>query len=85
MPHPAYLSAFLAATTTTAVVWLVVGLVTTVALLAMVIALVRHVLILGRAAGRLSDEVTPILEDIDRQSPAQRPSGSRRPGRSARP
>lgn len=76
---------FLAATTTTAVVWLVMGLVTTVALLAMMIALVRHVLILGRAVGRLSDEVTPIVEEINRRSPAGRSSRGQRSTRSAGP
>lgn len=67
--------------TTTAVVWLTIGLVTTVALVAMVIALVRHVLLLGRTVMRFSDEAGPILGEIERQDPARRASsGGRRGG-----
>ena len=58
-------SAILAASTT-AVVWLTVGLVTTVAMIAMLVALIRHVLLIGRAAGRLQDEIAPIMAEIDR-------------------
>lgn len=68
------------AATTTAVVWLTIGLVTTVALLAMVIALVRHVLLLGRTVMRFSDEAGPILEEINRQEPGSNvPPGGHRP------
>lgn len=42
------------------VVWLVVGLVTTVALLVMLGFLVRHVILLGRTAGRMQEELQPI-------------------------
>jgi len=62
---PPMASALLAASTT-AVVWLTVGLVTTVAMIAMLVALIRHVLLIGRAAGRLQDEIAPLRADIDR-------------------
>jgi hypothetical protein len=47
-----------------AIVWLIVGLVTTAALLALLVALIRHVIVLGRALGRFQREVSPIAEDI---------------------
>jgi Na+-translocating ferredoxin:NAD+ oxidoreductase RNF subunit RnfB len=50
--------------TTTALVWLVIGLLTIVAVLALLIALIRHLMVLGRAARRFQEEVTPIAEDI---------------------
>ncbi len=66
--------------TTTALIWLVIGLLTIVAVLALLIALIRHLLVLGRAARRFQEEVTPIAEDIsaltDRAS--NRPRGLRR-------
>jgi hypothetical protein len=46
------------------VVWLVVGLSTTVALLVMLGFLVRHVILLGRTAGRLQEELQPIADDL---------------------
>lgn len=42
---------------TTAVVWLVVALVSIVAILAMLIALTRHLLVLFRTLGRFQEEV----------------------------
>lgn len=68
-----------------ALVWLVVGLVTAVAVMAMLIALVRHVIVLGRAARRFQDEVGPLARDIasegDRAAGrSQRLSVDRRPG-----
>ena len=54
----------LLATSTTAVVWLTIGLVTALAVIAMLVALVRHVLLIGRAAGRLNGEVAPITGEI---------------------
>ena len=67
------------AASTTAVVWLTVGLVTTVAMIAMLVALVRHVLLIGRAAGRLNDEVGPIMQEIQSKAPAapRREDGAR--------
>jgi hypothetical protein len=46
------------------VVWLVVGLVTTAALLVMLGFLVRHVILLGRTAGRMQEELQPIAEEL---------------------
>lgn len=50
--------------TTTALVWFIIGLATVVAVLALLIALIRHLMVLGRAARRFQEEVTPIAEDI---------------------
>lgn len=50
--------------TTTALVWLVIGLVSLITVLAILIALIRHVLVLGRAAGRFQDEVGPLAREI---------------------
>lgn len=50
--------------TTTALVWLVVGLLSLVAVLAVLISLIRHVFVLGRAARRFQEEVGPITEEI---------------------
>jgi hypothetical protein len=46
------------------VVWLVVGLATTVALAVMLAFLVRQVILLGRTAGRLQDELSPLADDV---------------------
>ena len=46
------------------VVWLVVGLVTTAALLVMLGFLVRHVILLGRTAGRMQEELQPIADEV---------------------
>jgi hypothetical protein len=51
----------------------------------MLVALIRHVLVLGRALGRFGDEVGPIAREISQQADrasarAQRiPGGTRRP------
>jgi hypothetical protein len=50
--------------TTTALVWLVVGLLSLVAVLAVLIALIRHLFVVGRAAGRFQDEVGPLTREI---------------------
>lgn len=50
--------------TTTALVWLVVGLLSLVAVLAVLIALIRHLFVVGRAAGRFQDEVGPLTQEI---------------------
>ena len=50
--------------TTTALVWLVVGLLSLTAVLAVLIALVRHVFVLGRAVNRFQDEVSPLAREI---------------------
>jgi hypothetical protein len=46
------------------VVWLVMGLLTTAALLVMLGFLVRHVILLGRTAGRLQDELQPVADEL---------------------
>ena len=46
------------------VVWFVIGIVSTVAVLAFLIALIRHLLVLGRTARRMQDELAPIVRDI---------------------
>ena len=46
------------------VVWLVVGLVTTGALLVMLGFLVRHVILLGRTASRMQEELQPIADEL---------------------
>ena len=51
-----------------AVVWLVVGLLTITVVLALLIALIRHLLVLGRAAGRFQAEVGPVVQEITEQS-----------------
>jgi hypothetical protein len=50
--------------TTTALVWLVVGLLSLVAVLAVLISLIRHLFVLGRAARRFQDEVGPLTREI---------------------
>ncbi len=72
--------------TTTALVWFVIGLLTIVAILALLIALIRHLIVLGRAARRFQEEVTPIAEDISALSEraSNRPKGLSRDPRSGR-
>jgi len=45
-------------------VWFVIGIVSTVAVIAFLIALIRHLLVLGRAARRMQDELSPIVQEI---------------------
>ncbi len=71
----------LLAASTTAVVWLVVGLVSTAALIAMLVALVRHVLVIGRAIGRFQEEITPIADEISAASPSVPRPGTSGPRR----
>ena len=53
-------------------VWLIVAmLVPLVAIGALVAALVRHGIVVGRSAQRLQAEVSPIAEDISRETSAQ--------------
>ena len=70
------------------IVWLVVGLLSAAVTTAMLIALIRHVLVLGRAIGRFGSEISPIANEIAEQTQragdrsqrmaARSPSGSRR-------
>ena len=46
------------------VVWFIVGIVSTVAVLAFLLALIRHLLVLGRTARRMQDELSPIVQEI---------------------
>ena len=69
----------------TAIVWMIVGLLTLSATIVILIALIRHLMVLGRALGRFGDEVGPVTREISEQadrasSRAQRiPGGRRRP------
>ena len=51
-----------------AVVWLVVGLLTLAVTIAMLIALIRHLVVLGRTLGRFGDEVNPLAREITEQA-----------------
>jgi hypothetical protein len=46
------------------VVWFAITVVATIAALAFSIALIRHLLVLGRTARRMQDEVGPIVQEI---------------------
>lgn len=48
-------------------VWFVIGIITTIAVLAFLIALIRHLLVLGRTARRMQDEMAPIVQEISSQ------------------
>ena len=50
--------------TTTALVWFIIGLLSIAAVLTLLIALIRHLIILGRATRRFQEEVTPLAEEI---------------------
>jgi hypothetical protein len=65
-----------------ALTWLVVGLVSSVAMIAILIALVRHVLVLGRALARFQQEVTTVATSITSESAR---ASSRSRGMSTRP
>jgi len=47
-----------------AIVWFVIALLTLSITTAMLVALVRHVLVLGRAVSRFGAEISPIARDI---------------------
>ena len=68
--------------TTTALVWFVIGLLSVAAVLALLVALIRHLIVLGRATRRFQEEVTPLAQEIsalsDRTSTGSR-ARSRRP------
>jgi Na+-translocating ferredoxin:NAD+ oxidoreductase RNF subunit RnfB len=69
---------------TTAVVWLAIGLVTLLAVAAMMVALVRHGLLVGRAARRMNDEVTPITSEIQAITAASQARRNGMRGRTSR-
>jgi len=60
------------------VVWFVIGIVTTIAVLAFLIALIRHLLVLGRTARQMQEELSPVVQEISVQ-------GTRASDRAARP
>jgi len=64
-----------------AMTWLVVGLVSSVAMIAVLVALVRHVLVLGRALARFQQEVTAVASEVSSEGAR---AGSRSRGMSAR-
>lgn len=49
-------------------VWLVIALTTTVALAAMLFFLIRQVILMGRTASRLQEELRPITNEISAAS-----------------
>ena len=55
---------------TVVIVWLVIGILSAAVTTAMLIALIRHVLVLGRAIGRFAAEVSPIADEIAARSQA---------------
>jgi hypothetical protein len=69
----------------TAIVWMIVGLLTLAVTIAMLIALIRHVFVLGRAAGRFGDEVGPIAREITEQADRASSRAQRIPGDPRRP
>ncbi len=48
----------------TAIVWLIVGLLSTATVAAVLVALVRHVLVLGRSLRRFRQEIEPLTRAI---------------------
>jgi hypothetical protein len=68
---------------TTAVVWLAISLVTLLAVAAMLVALVRQGLLVGRAARRMNDEVTPITSEIQSMTAASQARRSAMRGRTS--
>jgi hypothetical protein len=46
------------------VVWFIIGIVTTIAVLAFLIALIRHLLVLGRTARQMQEELSPVVQQI---------------------
>jgi hypothetical protein len=46
------------------VVWFTIGIVSTIAVLAFLAALIRHLLVLGRTARRMQDELSPVVREI---------------------
>jgi hypothetical protein len=67
-------------------VWFIVAVVSTSLVLLCVAGLVRHVILLGRTAREMQDEVQPIVEVMSRegQRAATRASSLQPPGRTRR-
>ena len=68
-----------------AVVWLVVGLLSITAVLAVAIALVRHVIVLGRALSRFQEEVEPVARAISDEGARAGARSARLPERMPKP
>jgi hypothetical protein len=49
------------------VVWFVIGIVSTLAVLACLAALIRHLLVLGRTARRMQEELAPVAREISEE------------------
>ena len=49
------------------IVWFVIGIVSTIAVLAFLTALIRHLLLLGRTARRMQEELAPMAQEISEQ------------------
>ena len=49
------------------IIWFVIGIVSTIAVLAFLTALIRHLMVLGRTARRMQDELAPISQEISEQ------------------
>ena len=63
------------------VVWFVIGIASTIAVIAFLIALIRHLLVLGRTARRMRDELSPIVDEISAGSTRASERASRLGGR----
>jgi len=46
------------------IIWFVIGITSTIAVLAFLTALIRHLLVLGRTAQRMRDELSPVVREI---------------------
>jgi hypothetical protein len=46
------------------IVWFVIGIVSTLAVLACLAALIRHLMVLGRTARRMQEELAPVVREI---------------------
>ena len=68
---------------TVLIVWLVIGLLSATVTIAMLIALIRHVLVLGRAIGRFGAEVSTIANEIAAATEAAGDRSQRMAARSA--
>jgi hypothetical protein len=68
-------------------VWLLLALLITIVLLVFAISLGRHVVLVGRTARRLQEEVGPIASEVSREGAeiADRVERLQTPGRTGRP
>jgi len=59
------------------IIWFVIGIVTTIAVLAFFAALIRQLLLLGRTARLMQDELSPIVREISDEGMRASERGSR--------